>query len=270
MRHLAELFLGGFFWLPALAVASADEPPRVTVELASGRSFTGAVDTATNDRELWLRLDAPSGALLRPIDWDRIKKATLGDADWSADELRARVEELRSEHPLVGAIRQRPGVRQSPPPPRRETEIRKKEPAHVRSLAIEASTGNWDADAEQDGLVVRVMPLDADDRIVAADGVLEVRLVGVSGEPRPSPTNRARARDTQRPIIGHWTVAISADQFGPYGAVVKLPFQAIDPQIDPHLRSLSTVQADFAVAGQDVFFARAELVRLRPFAIRNE
>jgi hypothetical protein len=240
----------------------------VTVELASGRVFTGAVDTATNERELWLRFDAPSGAFLRPIEWDRVTKATLGEAELTVDELRARVDELGTEHPLIGQIRQRPGVRFAPP--QRETVIPVPEPARIRSLQIEASIGNWDADAEQDGIVVRALPLDGDDQIVAVDGVLEVRLIGVSGKRRPSPSNLARARDTQRPIIGHWTVSLTVDQFGSYGAVVKLPFQAVDPQFDPHIRSLGTVQADLAVAGQDVFHARAELVRLRPFAIRND
>ncbi|MEX0586420.1 MAG: hypothetical protein WD176_07240 [Pirellulales bacterium] len=256
--------------------AAAVEAPRVTVVLASGRSFTGAVDTATNDQVLWLRADLPRGALLRPIDWDRVKSATHNGVELTADELRAQAPELQSEHPLVGVLRQRPGAEKVSGTFSGRVIGQEKVPdtfsptAAVCALAIEASIGNWDADAEQDGLVVRVQPRDEEDQIVPADGTLEVRLIGVSGERRASPTNLARARDNQRPIIGHWTVALSADQFGPHGAVVRLPFQAVDPQLDPHVRSLGTVQADFTVPGQDVFQARAELVRLRPFAIRTE
>src|SRR5437660_10719031 len=88
-------FLAGLLLaLTVAAKASAGQP--VSVLLTSGRHFTGAVDSRTDDAHLWLRASENSIELLRPIDWDRVVSAQIGDKNLSPSEFMAAAVDLKT------------------------------------------------------------------------------------------------------------------------------------------------------------------------------
>jgi hypothetical protein len=92
---------------------------------------------------------------------------------------------------------------------------------------------------------------------------VEVELIGVSGRRRASPSGRARAADTLRPVLGHWTRTVRAEDFGLNGALIRLPFDGVQPDSDPHLRGYAWATVRLTVAGQGVYEATVEGVELR-------
>src|SRR5438270_4272612 len=80
-------------WLSPLAQAGQT----IAVGLASGRVFSGEVDPRTNDDFLWLRAQRNGAMILRPISWQRILLARIGDEELTSDELRSRADSLKSK-----------------------------------------------------------------------------------------------------------------------------------------------------------------------------
>src|SRR5687768_10410167 len=88
--------------LAALPVAFGQESPEnspklLTVELASGRRFSGLVDIKTNDQHLVLRFTRGTASLKRPIEWKRIVSAAVEGQPIAAEMLRAKAEEMKTE-----------------------------------------------------------------------------------------------------------------------------------------------------------------------------
>lgn len=81
--------LGCVLLLTSTVFARADEAI-VRVELASGRSFQGAIDSRTTREQLWLRFRVGSVQLQRPIVWSRIESAQLNGEPIEIEELQAR------------------------------------------------------------------------------------------------------------------------------------------------------------------------------------
>ena len=126
-------------------------------------------------------------------------------------------------------------------------------PCRVRSLAIQASLGHWGPGTAPDGLILNVAPLDDLGDVLPVDATIEVDLTGeLVGADRPSyPFLR----------IGRWTQWVRAGDFGPQGAVVKLPFSGTPPEFDPRLGTWGNVHARLSVAGQGVFEASQSTTR---------
>ena len=239
--------LGLAIWSPP---AAASEP--VTVLLVSGRRFTGAVDARTNDAQLWLRVESGPITLLRPIDWDRVRGAQIGDKQLTVDELHDQSATLESAQEVV----ERNEV--APPPATPDNRPSLGDQQHIRSIQIDAVLGHWSATTEATGIVVTLQPLDAHGNLVAIDGVLDVDLIGQ----RLTVVTEGNGF----PRLGRWTIAVHSSNFSPSGAVYEFPFQAVNPDfhfdLDPH----ALVHARLSVAGQGSFEVSQPMVRIRAYS----
>ncbi|HVW39704.1 MAG TPA: hypothetical protein VHB99_20440, partial [Pirellulales bacterium] len=127
----------------------------------------------------------------------------------------------------------------------------------VRSIAIDASIARWTGGVESDGVLLRVLLLDAKGRLVAASGTLEVDLFG---DQYGSPT---RGHDYR--LLGHWVSRLEADQVTLEGAAVRLPFQAVSPDFANDLGPYAVVHVRFTAPGHGTFDASTNPIRLRPY-----
>ncbi len=253
-RFFATFALAGLLFAAAASRIVAAEA--VTLRLASGRERTGFIDPRTDDAHLWLRSEADSITMLRPIDWDRIASAQIGEKRLSRDELRAAAAELK----MPEATRETRGS-STPAPARREAAIKPQSaalPPLVRAIEIDATLGHWESGVEATGIVVTVYPIDAEGRLVPVDGTLDVDLVG---------QRLTTVADSNGfPAIGRWTVAVRSSDFGPSGAVYRLAFQAVHPdfqfELDPH----GLTHARLSVPGQGTFEASQALMRIRNYS----
>ena len=244
--------------LPALAMAAeASAGESVTVLLASGRQFTGAVDSRTDDVHLWLRAGENSIELLRPIDWDRVVSARIGDKKLSSTEFRAAAVDLKTAQTERESVETSEAI-SNPHGAAAQRPNRAAMRNQVRSIEFDATLGHWAAGVEATGIVITLRPLDADGRLVAIDGTLDVDLIGQRFT--------VVSEGNGFPPLGRWTVAVSAADFDPSGAVYRLPFQAVHPDfqfdLDPH----GLVHARLSVPGDGAFEASQALVRIRAYS----
>ncbi len=128
----------------------------------------------------------------------------------------------------------------------------------VQWLDIEARPARWDNYVDIDGMSICIAPKDAYGRIIPVRGTLDVDLIAEhAGVVRPPyPFSR----------IAHWSQAVRVEDFGPYGAVYKLPFQDVNPEFDNHLGPHGAIHATLSVPGQDTFEATAD-ARIRPYSL---
>ncbi|MFH1267499.1 MAG: hypothetical protein ABIK89_17385 [Planctomycetota bacterium] len=249
--------------------ASKELPQTVTVEVASGRSFTGWVDPRTDEAELWLRWSRGTMAILRPIDWERVVKAQIGGDTVPGVELFNAVAPKKEivpvgesvEAPRPKVLRVHSAGSAAPRPtktprsaPRSEavaaTGAGGRAAPRVRSLEIDAWVANWDGDVEVDGLVVEVRPLDANGAVVPVHGTLAVNLIGCR--------------------LGRWTRLVRPTEFGLLGAKYRFPFQAVHPEFDLELAPYAAVHARLSVPGRGVFETTESDVRIRPYSAARD
>jgi hypothetical protein len=246
---------------PAIAPhASAKAAQLLTVQLTSGRIFTGLVDPRTNDERLVLRFERDGATLRRPIQWDRIVRALAGEQEIELARLREVAEAMKSE--VEG---REPGIGN------REGEA-PAEPSvvapHVSSIAIDPRLANWDGDVETDGLLIDVMPLDAEGYLVAASGLVEVELFA---QQRRVFHHAPRSRGETLERVERWTASVEAEGFGPSGIRLKLPFGAVHPEFDLDWNAVGLVHVKFTAPGHGIFEDSRDAVRIRPFApLRDE
>ncbi|HEY2881796.1 MAG TPA: hypothetical protein VGJ15_05170 [Pirellulales bacterium] len=133
----------------------------------------------------------------------------------------------------------------------------------VCSLAIDANVTNFNRTVEADGIVLHVYPLDGLGRLVSVDGTLDVELIAM--------VPPGARQGTSLPQIGRWTVRVLPEQFGPAGAVFKLPFRAVQPEFDLNVGPYGLVHATLNVPGNGSFEASDSMLRIRPYsAVRDE
>jgi len=199
--------------------------------------------------------------------WNRIVRAHRGKTVLTLKELRAAAEKLKSDLP--------PGVLPSPIETARASAARPAgrndhvavADARVRSLGIIAIPANWDDDAEDDGLRVEVLPLDARGRLLPINGRLSFKLTG-GAVATHTHQRRVGGFRSAFPEIGTWNQEVKPEDFGPHGAVYNLPFRNIRPQFDSRLASEALLYGRLSVSGQGVFEvsdANVELRRLSRF-----
>ena len=265
--------------VPALLVTALSTPARsesVTIDVKSGREFTGQIDAQTDALQLWLRIARDGMSICRPIAWSQIVGARQAGHEWTVDALRAAVSNLSStleaneswSDGLSGAPHDGgtftvlSAVANAPP----ATLI---EP--VTAIEIDVYAANWDADVEVDGLVVRITPTDASGKATTVQGTLYVEWI--AQRPVALVTRNYRVgRDLGPRFVraGRWTRRLTNDLTGPEGVTFRLPFQANHPEFDLDLADFGLVNARLAVPGQGVLHASNAMVRVRPYsAIRN-
>jgi hypothetical protein len=256
--------------------AIAGEP--IAVAVASGRIFTGEVDSRTDDAALWLRITQPGMSLCRRIAWENIVLAERGAHELSAAQLRAQADELKSIQDTVETLatagtvqstnseevpRPQPVAWQPDTRLSQYIQVARANNTQVESLSIDANVGQWSRTVQSNGIVLHVYPQDAWGHVIAVDGTLDVDLIAQVTPGAPI--------GTSLPCIGRWTVRITPDMFGPAGAVVKLPFQGVQPEFDVNLGPYGLVHATLNVPGAGSFETSQAMLRIRPYsAVRDE
>lgn len=247
--------------------AATSDPPTAAVSLASGRTFTGYIDTRTAGDTLWLRFEYGHAILWRPIEWSRVVSASVGAKEYDAAAFRKVASGLAStakkaawEDHHATTDEALSELEASQPT---NHGGRNRSDSQPRSLAAAARVGNWDADAANDGVVVHLAPLDGAGLLRAATGTLTAELIGVTGRRRATGADVSYGPNDQRPVIESWSVQLSPKDFGDRGAVVNLPFLSGNPADRLELGNLGTLRLKFSVPGSDVLESVIDPIRLR-------
>ena len=238
--------------------------PLLTLRLASGREFTGAIDHQTTDDALVLRTSSGGITVRRPIRWERIVSATLGDRALTTEELRALAKEAPAFEPAAAR-------RPTSDPLIQKTEVRGEETAvsppfvPVTSVAFDARIANWDGDVETDGLVVDLFPLDGEGYLAPVSASVEIELFA----PQRRVFHHApmSGGDTLE-RVERWTVAIDPADFTTSGVRLRLPFGAVHPEFDSDWLAshYGLVHVRLAAPGHGTFDASQDGLRIRPWA----
>ncbi len=134
----------------------------------------------------------------------------------------------------------------------------------VRSLNVRATVANWDRDAEVDGLLLHVQPLDGFGTVVPVDGVVDVQL---ATETKLAKGGRSNVRDDNTfSVPERWSVPIRAIDFDAAGTTVKLPFRRFHPERDFDIASSALAMAKLKLPTAGVFEASDPFVQLRPYS----
>jgi hypothetical protein len=279
MKTIAWLTSGLFLMAAILALPAngqdvspladgAVPAPQITVQLASGRTFTAAVDSRTSDRALVLRFERPGIVLWRSIDWRQVTGAFARGEPIAADQVRSAALAMRSEAAnLAPSLETRaesfPATELAP----RDVEQTLPPPA-ITSITFDAQIANWDRDVETDGLLVELWPLSADGHAVPASGTVEIELYA----PQQRVFHHApRSGGATIERIERWVRSVSPRDFTASGLRLKLPFGAVHPEFDLDWIGVGLVHVKFAAPGHGVFESSYDGVRVRPFApIRDQ
>lgn len=230
----------------ALVVQQA-RAEEILLQLQSGRTLKGVVDEKTSERELWLRAEGNAIVVLRPIAWDRIRRATIGGEQLDADAFRKRAMHLRAA----------PSAEWDVPPPPAEEQPHVPLVTMVAYVQAEAWVEHFDADVEADGLAVQIAPRTHQGRLAAADGSAEIELI-------------AARRNALPQRIGRWTEQLRAAEAKDDGWRLTLPFQGVQPEFDLDFRPLSLVRFTVNLPGHGTYHATLTDVRIRPYsAVRD-
>ncbi len=238
---------------------------RVRIHLVSGRILTGDLDSRSSESRLWLRTGGTTAAVLRPIQWDRVIRVERGNETLTPAQFQEKMETIL-KLPLTDD--QQTGSKQGGSAPdlgvgtqadRVQHALQSSIPwgqspatPQVGSISATAYLAGWDADVEADGLILHVYPLAGDGECLKVHGTLRAHLTGFS---QPEGSSR---------VLGDWSRMIRPEDFGPYGATVKLPFRANDPQFQLALQGKGLLHVTLSVPGHGKFEASVSPVRLRP------
>ena len=209
--------------------------------------------------------------ILRRIDWHRVVDVQAGGSLLSMEEFQQQLAKFESEPPERfrfeeafafnmeqgrledGVVRRAPLSSARGVVPRQTREL-----DAVRSIAVEAYLTNWDADVEVDGIALHLYPLDGAGMLTAANGSLEVTLVGQY--------SAGYTAGGQFQTVGRWTRSMRAAERCVDGFVFRLPFQAVHPEFERELSKTGLLHVRLSVPGQGVFEASAAALRIRPYS----
>ena len=243
-----------------------DGQDEIVVYLLSGRTMTAKIDARTDTLQLWLRWDSPGAEVLRPIRWQFVAVAEISGQKISGTEFRGLVEQIRRDVPAqpesapttTSIVMLGTPEANAPKSSAAPGNVQESKALPVQWLDIEAGPARWDQYCDIDGMSILVAPKDAYGQVIPVRGTLDVDLIAEYGGVvrLPDPFSR----------IGHWSQAVHPDDFGPFGAVYKLPFQDVNPEFSDHLGPHGAVHATLSVPGQDTFQATAD-ARIRPYSL---
>ena len=247
------------------------------VLLKDGRTPRGLMSSNTGITHLVLRRDEPGISLESRFRWDLVEGVRpLSTSDQSGPSLppapaesivppRLSAPEItpvssKAGEPLVPSARL---VQLDPLPVSGQGSVIPdlNFAPEVRSLNIQATTANWDRDAEMDGLMVRVSPLDTWGQVVPMEGRLDLELIGESVDSLGGqPSDHFDSFGT----LEKWTVPVLLSRFDPAGVVIRVPFRRFHPERQLDLAQLGFLFARLSVPGIGRFDAVDSQVVLRP------
>jgi len=236
---------------------------KITVTLESGRIFSGYVDKRTSEERLWLRFEAASTEILRPIRWHRVKRVQVAGRTLTVAELRTQVDryaspgKLRQDFADVGRVST--GETSYADHAVHALDAR----APVAGVEIDAYLSNWDRDVEPDGLVVTLDAFDKAGRPAAVSGHIDATLIAQRRRDfNAVPTRRGTSFDR----IGRWVRAFDADDDTSGRLAFRLPFQADHPAFDTRIQPHAVVHVRVTIPGRGVYERTIDPVRIRAFS----
>jgi len=264
VRRVVIGFLVAFVGAAAARLQAADSPIVVTVQ--SGRKFVGEIDPTSNAEQLVLKTSNEGLTLRRAIRWERIVEATADGQRVEVTKLRAGVGSRELGVGGRESLLRKIELRGESAMANYETDAAIEEiPARVAMVNFDPYIANWDADVETDGVIIDVAPLDGDGFLIPSNGTLTVELFG---QQRRTLDLAPQSGGATLELVERWTREISAEDFGPNGVRLKLPFGAIHPELRPDWLAwwYGLVHVRLAIPGQGVFEGSRDGVRMRPFA----
>ena len=264
--------------MPWAATALSEAAETVTLTLKSGRTLTAHVDARSDEARLWLRFDAPSTALYRPIAWDRVVRATIAGRELSSEDMRRSIDTWKSTRPSPITPPEKSAASpaktsdviahdQDDSHAQRAAQALSSRPSVV-AIEVDAAVANWDADVEVDGIVLRLTARDAHGNQVQVAGVVDAKL-HAERFVRAGDVPGRNGRTVQ--LLGHWRRSIQAGRAGRDSIVLRLPFEAVHPEFQLDVAAFGLLQVQLTAPGQGVFHATVRDVRIRPFSmVRDE
>lgn len=250
LRGLSLLMLGALLLASSTAQAADTQ---VKVKLASGRAFTGILDSRTDAERLWLRWRVGEVELQRPIAWQRIASAELNGEPIDLAELQDQATDLATPGRVTDLRLPKPGrlpiEETTPPAATLITPV-------VRSIRCDAWLANWDADAEFDGLMVEIEAFDENGQHVAAQGTVAAELITIDYQRGYLNSTSGGRVPTS---LGRWTHAWQAPD------KLRLEFQGRDPQRTGQLDRYGWLKLRVTIPGSGVFEREIDGLRMRPF-----
>jgi hypothetical protein len=256
--------------LPTPRAFAQSPAPQIEVELTSGRVFRATVDPRTEGPTLWLRFSRSAAGeltILRPVAWDRIARVRHDGKDYAAADFQPLAEQLKQITPrqvfpnritaepvaaMTAAVDTSAGHPRLWQPPALSIV-----PLVVTHFHVDAYVANWDGDVEADGIELHVFPTTAEGIVTATAATIEARLIGRRANP-------AEPSDPF-PQIARWTERIVPEQFGPGGAILRLPFQAVHPDFNFRVGPQGVLHVRLIAPGHGAFETSADL-RIRPYS----
>ena len=255
--------------------ASAVCAAELTVFTSTGRRLRGELDRQTDGQSLWLRTTAPGISLRSRTDWANVTAVIADGKELTPDETirLAQIEvpplpaepvpqlEPRSEVEWPDAP---PVVEAVPPAPCLDCiRPRRVFVPRVETIDTRVVVANWDADAEPDGIEVEVRPTVYGRPIDPPRGAVSVRLYG---EPIQEGSRVRILRRHDWPTeLGRWSVPLHECDFVHGTAIVRLPFQQIDPFHGRRFAPVGYAHVRLGVNGQGAFDAGTPVVLRDPW-----
>jgi len=210
------------------------------VWLKDGRMLAGQIDPRTDDERLWLRSSGTAFVLATSVAWSNVEAGNIGGKQVESAELKKRVEELEPQ-PIANQLAA-PAAKNEPITHLPRPITQRLAASRIESLEVEARVANWDRDAEDDGIEVRIYPRNTFGETVPVSGQLTVELVARNQLPLDHPD--------AFPRLGRWSLRADADDFTAGGAVYRLPFRSLHPTTNQSLERHGLVKATLLVFGQ--------------------
>ena len=254
MRQFAKVVLCLLGLGSAFSAFLQAEERLLTVTLASGREFTAEVDGRTGEELLWLRFSSGGGNILRPVVWNRVTAARMGNQEIEIKELKLTCEKLKSTVPPIATPAVPAGVAARTPP-------------SVAFIRIDAWIANWDADVEPDGISVQLEPCNENGEVVAVSGTADIELFAAQ-ERKFHEAPQSGGWSTE--LIERWSKNVEEKQISPRGVLLKLPWGAIHPDFASGVDNWGLLHVRFVVPGSGVFEQSLDGLRLRGWSSVRE
>jgi hypothetical protein len=243
----------------------ADEiklPPKITVETSNGRFVTGRVSAESNEKQLTLVLATPQIVLRTHIAWKQIARAKVAGKTLELEQLRKQWKQLRLPKRLAV---------EDAGPAKRQT-IRDPHAGVsklVASIRADAWLGNWDRDAEPDGLELAIELLDKNGRPATAGGSYTARLFGL---PQQFTGGQSTLKRTPKVVeLAKWGDRVRSTEFADGVLKVRLPFRQFDPNKQLDISADTLLEVEFGIAGRGVFKTSiADVLVRQPSFFRDE
>ena len=230
------------------------------VVLVDGRQIAGNVDSRTDLDRLWIGRTECNVELVSGFPWAEISSGEVGSERLNAEEL----QRWSVERHIPQAAKLETTLKQVDK--RVEMNVQpnaKPLTASVKSLAIRAFVGQWDQDAQSDGLQIFVSPLDKDGRLVPVSGQIDFTLISEKEAYGGRPISKSHPKFAP---IAQISQKVRASDFANGPAVYHLAFLKQHPDFDPRIATQALLHARLAIPGRGVFEASDAQVSLREYS----